>query len=435
MAVAPVGDDAAEARRLRRIGDDDDLPLPDGAYAVPAADGSAEGPARPERTVLLCAAVRPSAPARRLGPIAGDLSGRFVGSAAGPAVHGALAALLLVSAAVGAAASDGCGAVLIAAGAAVGVHSLAVASVRPYLGLWHNATEAVFGLAAAVCLVAWGVASLTDEEGGGGAAAASECPSGVSPLPYVLSGLANCRYPFIIARCLGVGVPTVAKVVPGRRWWSVHSGRFGARRAAAYGNDGKPPSAGGVALASLDADADAADVRDLVGGGDAEEMAIPNNNSVDRHSDRSRATSAGSGDGSDRVASVSLSASSKDEDGMIDAFKSAPLSGAFPPSSTDSAVSLPSLPLRPIGATIDNDGDDEILKDDSDDDSAALLRSAASSQNSDQYSALEAAFDEEDFEDHAHSDAFVSQFHSPHTSMRIKYDANALLQCLLHVYT
>ena len=339
-----------------------------------------------------CAAVCPRAAPRphRRGPV-----WALCWSAGGPAVHGALAALLLVAAAVGAAASDGCGAVLIAAGAAVGAHSLAVVAARPYLGLWHNATEAVFGLTAAACLVAWGVASLADEEGSGGAAGASECPSGVSPLPYVLSGLANCRYPFIIARCLGVGVPTVARVVPGRRWWSVRSGRFGAKKSVRNGSgDGEPLSAGGgIALSALDGygdeDADATA---------AIEMPVPTNSNSNGDAAR-RQEDTGRGVSSSAVNRVGSIVSISDSDAGGDD----PLAGAGPPSSTNSAVSLPPLPR--IGDNDDGidygDDDDLALGSDGDGDglgdSADLLYSAASSDGSHHYSALGAAFDEEDF--------------------------------------
>ena len=409
VAVAPVGDEAAEARRLRRIGDDDDLPLPEGAYAVPAA--GAEGslpPARPQQTAFLCAAIRPASPARRLGPIAGDLSGRFVGSVAGPAVHGVLAALMLVAAAVGAAASDGCGAVLIAAGAAVGVYSVAVVAVRPYLGLWHNATEAVFGLAAAACLVAWGVASLTDEERSGGAAAASECPSGVSSLPYVLSGLANCRYPFIIARCLGVGVPSVARIVPGRQWWS-----FRKRPFVRKSGDAEPLSAGtqpAVALSSLETEE-----MGVVFGPAASSPAIYND--PESNSDNnSNSTSVSEDDHEVVLASASDSSSDVDLDFLGGGSgKAAARARVASASSVASAVALSELPRKPKqkrgSASLLGDADD-----DNDEDGDSVPEAAIDESGSDddydggmggsgQFSAYTSsiahngggAFDEEDF--------------------------------------
>ena len=205
----------------------DDDPLNDadpyGANHTAAPGGCLGG------RVLLCGGVRPLAVAQRLGPLVGDLGGCYphrntlatiANRDAGPSgaalrslVPAALPwALLITSGAVGA--SNACEHMPIAAAALIALYAALIAAFRPFTGYSHNAFEVLWSIVAAGLLVWLWVAFADADDGGGGGNV--EWSDAFSPSEHAavtcLGALLSCRYPFVLARALGVGFPCVASM-------------------------------------------------------------------------------------------------------------------------------------------------------------------------------------------------------------------------------
>ena len=197
---------------------------------------------------LLCTVVRPRPPAIALGPIVGDVS---TNASWGPAVTSSLlAALLFAGGLAGTAAtsevplpitvpSAECAAIPLALGAAVALYAAAVAILRPFLGIGHNVSEALWAAIVAIIFIVWGAAIASEagwatyESSSSTDADADALAEAFSPLLHLIVALCACRFPFTVARLLAVSPPSVAVVQ-----WAIHP--------RAPNNDGR---GGGPALA------------------------------------------------------------------------------------------------------------------------------------------------------------------------------------------
>ena len=201
----------------------DDDPIDNAVLAGATAAGGCLG-----GRALLCGAVRPSSLAAPLGPVLGDLGGCYpftnsdqrdldknntynkastVVGPSGAALRSLLPAALpwaLLIAALVVRSTASCEHMPLVACALVALYAAFVAAVRPFTGHSHNAFEALWSVVAAGLLLwlwlalgsGWEPFSLSER-------AAATC----------LGGLLSCRYPFVLARALGVGVPRVVAIV------------------------------------------------------------------------------------------------------------------------------------------------------------------------------------------------------------------------------
>ena len=145
---------------------------------------------------LRCAGVRPLVEAKMLGPIIGDLRIQTVPSPLFP--FAVPIALLIVSAAVGA--SGYCELLPLIVGLVYFAYAILVGVWRPFLGISHNTVEAASAAAAAVLLVC--LFAVFEPEG-------SMASDAEAAFLLMTAAVSNCRYPFILARLLGVVSPPV----------------------------------------------------------------------------------------------------------------------------------------------------------------------------------------------------------------------------------
>ena len=239
LVVAAAGDGTRDS--LHFAGADDD-PLDGVVHRRPAVIGGCLG-----GRALLCGGVRPLAVAARFGPLVGDLGGCYPsrglpaaslhsadGDAAtvgplGAALRSLLPALLPWALLVAAGAAGYCNAceyIPLVSAALVALYALFVAALRPFTGHSHNAFEALWSVVAAGLLLwLWAaiVAAEEDDEGrwapialGGGTVGWSDAFSSSERAAVTcLGGLLSCRYPFVLARALGVALPRVVAVLAG----------------------------------------------------------------------------------------------------------------------------------------------------------------------------------------------------------------------------
>eukprot|EP00388_Colpodella_angusta_P041641 GDKK01053839.1.p1 GENE.GDKK01053839.1~~GDKK01053839.1.p1 ORF type:complete len:376 (-),score=23.73 GDKK01053839.1:444-1508(-) len=173
---------------------DDDRPL--GLRTKPTNEN--------EGRVLYCAAVRPTAMAKRFGPLIGDLRFQSKLTTTLPAV---VPWILFVSSFV-VGLVDACQHLPMVAAAVALMYSAAVVGTRPFLGISHNAAEAFVSLVACGLLVGlW----LSFNEGSSSSPQASFGTSETA-LALAVGCLLNCRYPFVLARALDVTLPQVVAV-------------------------------------------------------------------------------------------------------------------------------------------------------------------------------------------------------------------------------
>ena len=223
-----VASPSAVPRRANEYADDD--PLTRGNAPESIAGGCFAGRA------LLCGAVRPSALSASLGPVLGDIGGCYPcvlaggdGTSSGESspVGGPGAALrslqpaalpwALLVAAIVVKAVAACEHMPLVAAALVALYAAFVAAFRPFTGYSHNAFEALWSaVAAGLLLWLWLAWDGPADESGQWAAAAGWAHA-FSPSEHAavtcLGALLSCRYPFVLARALGVGVPRVVAIV------------------------------------------------------------------------------------------------------------------------------------------------------------------------------------------------------------------------------
>ena len=247
-----VASPSAVPRRANEYADDD--PLTRGDAPATIAGGCFGGRA------LLCGAVRPSALSASLGPVLGDIGGCYphvftggdgVGESSpvggpGAALRSLLPAALpwaLLVAAIVVKAVAACEHMALVATALVALYAAFVASLRPFTGHSHNAFEALWSAVAAGLLLWLWLAWDTSADEDGQWAAAVGWAHAFSPSERAavtcLGVLLSCRYPFVLARALGVGVPRVVAIVDCRgvvRTSAEEAGEMGIR-------DVKEPSA------------------------------------------------------------------------------------------------------------------------------------------------------------------------------------------------
>ena len=218
----------------------DDDPIVSAAAKAEVVGGCIGGRA------LLCGSVRPSAVAVRMGPVLGDLGGLYPHVAAseltsttsdeafigptGAALRSlfptALPLALLVAALV-VKALDACEHMPLVAAVFVALYAAFVAAVRPFTGHSHSAFEALWSAVAAVLLIWLWVAFRDGDKEEWDLANAAAAGNRISwaqaftaserGAATCLGGLLSCRYPFVLARALGVGVPRVVATRRGSR--------------------------------------------------------------------------------------------------------------------------------------------------------------------------------------------------------------------------
>ena len=209
----------------------DDSDIDDDEEEKVEAGMDAESPSAQPRQ-LLCATVRPRPPAIALGPIVGDVSTNAMW---GPAVTSSLlAALLFAGGLAGTAATSEeplpiavpsveCAAIPLSIGVAVALYAASVAIIRPFLGIGHNVSEALWAAVVAIIFIVWGAAIAseagwaTHESSSSTDADADALAEAFSPLLHLIVALCACRFPFTVARLLGVSPPAVAAVQ-----WAIH---------------------------------------------------------------------------------------------------------------------------------------------------------------------------------------------------------------------
>lgn len=208
----------------------------DGDGGAFAGDGSEGEVAEGSRTPLLRPAfgfyfygiaVFPSAAARRLGSLLGDL--RIAPHVLGPALPFAVPFALLV-ASITASAAEACEVLPFVVGVVFIVYAVLVAVWWPFLGVWHNVSEALAAATVGSLAIVLGVALLRVEEadaggdrgwleggafflfyGGDGGVDFDHYASTVNAAALAMAAISNCRFPFVVARALGVGVPRVGR--------------------------------------------------------------------------------------------------------------------------------------------------------------------------------------------------------------------------------
>ena len=195
--------------------------------------------------VLLCGEVRPSAFAERFGPVIGDLGGCYpraphnspppnrlnvegmekrsftqqgfsdtdsvgpLGAALRSLLPAALPWALLV-AAVSVRAAEACEHMPLTAAAVVALYAACVAVLRPFTGYSHNFFEALWSAVAAGLLVwLWRAVISGGEAQGTASNWADMITASERAAVTCLGALLSCRYPFVLARALGVRVPRV----------------------------------------------------------------------------------------------------------------------------------------------------------------------------------------------------------------------------------
>ena len=160
-----------------------------------------------QRSLVCLTVVTPSTPTSPpltrsgdlFGPVAGDL--RSLHRLAPAAPFALPLALLAVSAAV--AAANRCDTLPLAAGAVLAAYAVLVAALRPFVGAARVGAAA--GLAAVAAGLLFGLY---------GALAAAPSPAAwgadeaMSALLTALVAVSNCRYPFVVARVLGLRLPS-----------------------------------------------------------------------------------------------------------------------------------------------------------------------------------------------------------------------------------
>eukprot|EP00743_Colponemidia_sp_Colp-15_P016797 GILK01020596.1.p1 GENE.GILK01020596.1~~GILK01020596.1.p1 ORF type:complete len:469 (-),score=-5.42 GILK01020596.1:308-1528(-) len=154
---------------------------------------------RPSSRILLCAEVRPSLEAQMIGPAAEDL--RVHPSHWAPFVVTSGLPIVFFVAAVVTGVSEACEHLPLVATIALLVYLALILAFRPFLGITHNASEFVWSLSIAACLMSLWVAfndndigSISDRE---------------RDSLLCLGCILSCRYPFILARALDVVLPKV----------------------------------------------------------------------------------------------------------------------------------------------------------------------------------------------------------------------------------
>eukprot|EP00742_Colponemidia_sp_Colp-10_P015246 GILJ01017389.1.p1 GENE.GILJ01017389.1~~GILJ01017389.1.p1 ORF type:complete len:486 (-),score=65.65 GILJ01017389.1:191-1648(-) len=172
---------------------DDDRPL--GLRTKPTNEN--------EGRVLYCAAVRPTAMAKRFGPLIGDLRFQSKLTTTLPAV---VPWILFVSSFV-VGLVDTCQHLPLVAAAVALMYSAAVVGTRPFLGISHNAAEAFVSLAASGLLLGVWIAFNDSSSSSPQTFGTSE-----TALALAVGCLLNCRYPFVLARALDVTLPQVVAV-------------------------------------------------------------------------------------------------------------------------------------------------------------------------------------------------------------------------------
>ena len=206
--------------------DDDPIESPTDGVAIGGCLGG---------RALLCGAVRPASLAATMGPVVADLGGcyprannandssqksqsphhqpaRRLGAALRSLLPTVLPWALLASALV-VRSVRACEHMPIVAAGLVALYALFVAGLRPFTGHSHNAFEALWSLVAAGLLLWLWLAFTPSADADAEWWAEPRWADAFSPTERAaalcLGGLLSCRYPFVLARALGVGVPRV----------------------------------------------------------------------------------------------------------------------------------------------------------------------------------------------------------------------------------
>ena len=178
------------------------------------------------RFVFLCGAVRPNPPlVTAMGPIVADVASNHYWA---PSITTSLLAVLLwaggfVGGSITANSKpfasniadfpSNCAPIPFSLGAAALLYAIVIAVWRPFLGIFHNLGEVALSLILASTLLAWGIyLSLKSEESellGADVDSLSD-----SSLAIITSAVCALRYPFIVARVLGVRLPFVLNISP-----------------------------------------------------------------------------------------------------------------------------------------------------------------------------------------------------------------------------
>eukprot|EP00744_Colponema_vietnamica_P006888 GILI01009960.1.p1 GENE.GILI01009960.1~~GILI01009960.1.p1 ORF type:complete len:406 (+),score=34.55 GILI01009960.1:146-1219(+) len=169
---------------------------PSRTVVFPTADEKNEM-SNPRPHTLVCATVRPFDAAEQFGPLVGDWRIHHFIVPALPFV----VPVVLFAVALGLSREE-CTYVALGLGIVYLIYALVIAVFRPFLGYSHNIWEACVSLSAAACLLAW--YSLVESQG--------SATSDETATILVLSGISNARYPFLLARVLGVILPKVIDI-------------------------------------------------------------------------------------------------------------------------------------------------------------------------------------------------------------------------------